>query len=308
MKATIIGAAGCVGSCVAFNIAVHRLADEIVMIDGPKQNLLIQHVMDISTAVTGQDVLVRTGNDKDMRGSDIVIVAAGVPQGVIASRMEMLPKNLPIIKDIAQKVKQFCSNAVIITATNPVGPLNYAMYLCSHLDRGKLIGYSTNDSIRLRMMVAEALGVKSRQVEGTVIGEHGSSQVLLFSSIRVDGKPVSVSKDIKQKIRQEVPHILRRYEELKSGRTAGWTSAAGLAAIVRAIGENTEEVIPCSSVLEGEYGCHGLSMTIPAVLGREGIHEILEWELAPDENEGLEHSINILKPAMHYVEEYLGIS
>ncbi|MFC1908358.1 malate dehydrogenase [Chloroflexota bacterium] len=310
MKITILGAAGCIGSCATFNIAVHGLADEIVMIGGRQQNKLMHHAMDIGTAVAAQNVTVRSGRYEDMSGSDIVINAAGIHEDLYSSRhTERLPQNLPITQDIAQNINQHCPEAVVITATNPIGPLNYAMYLLgSHRDRSKVIGYSLNDSIRFRMVMARALGVETSQVEGAAIGEHGSTQVLLFSSIRVKDKPVSISEDIKQKIRIDVPDIIRSYEELKVERTTGWTSAVGLAAIIHAIGKNTGEMIPCSTVLDGEYGCRGLSMTVPAIIGRGGIQEVLEWELAPDEQERLEHSINTLKPAMHYVEEYLGRS
>jgi malate dehydrogenase len=307
MKITIIGAAGCVGSSTAFNIAIQGLADEIVMIGGSRQNWLLHHVMDISTAVAERNIAVRAGSDEDMSGSDIVINAAGVHQDIHFSQTGMLSQNLPIIKDIATKVNQFCSEAVVITATNPVDPLNYATYLLSlHRDRRKYIGYSLNDSIRFRMMVAQALGVKMSLVQGTVIGEHGRTQVLLFSSVRVDGNPVSISEDAKQKLRQQVPNIIRSYEELKAGRTAGWTTAVGLTTVCQAIIKNTGEMIPCSLVLDGEYGCHKLGMGVPSILGQGGVREILDWELAPDEREGLKHSINTLKPAMHYVEEQLG--
>jgi malate dehydrogenase len=157
------------------------------------------------------------------------------------------------------------------------------------------------------MRLAQALGIKSSQVAGTVIGEHGNSQVLLFSSVRVKGKPYKISEDIKKKIRQQVPDGQKLLEELreKTGRTAAWTTAVGLAAVCRAIGKNTGEMIPCSVPLDGEYGCHGLSMSVPAVLGKAGVREIQEWQLAPDEQELLNHSIEVLKPAMHYVEELL---
>jgi len=306
MKITIIGASGNVGSGAAFNIATHRLADELVLIDTPRQDMVTLHAMDLATAVTGQDMLVRAGTHEDMRDSDIMIIAAGSAQ-VVQSRMEVLPQNLPIIQDITKKVRQFCPDAVIITATNPVCPLNYAMYRCSELDRRKIIGYSYNDSIRFRMRLAQALGVKSSQVEGTVIGEHGDSQVLLFSSVRVKGKPFKVSEDIKKRIRQQVPDGQKLLGELleKTGRTAAWTTAVGLSAVCRAIGKNTGEMIPCSVPLDGEYGCHSLSMSVPAVLGKGGVREILEWQLAPDEQELLSHSIEVLKPAMKYVEELL---
>jgi malate dehydrogenase len=306
MKITIIGASGNVGSCAAFNIAVHRLADELVLIDTPRLDMVTFHAMDLNTAVTGQDMLVRAGDYPDMRDSNIVLVAAGSAH-VVHSRMEVLPANLPIIQDISRKVKQFCPETVVITATNPVCPLNYAMYRCSDLDRRRIIGYSYNDTIRFRMRLAQSLGVSSSQVEGTVIGEHGNSQVLLFSSVRVNGKPVSVSEDIKRKIRQQVPDGQKVLVEMteKTGRTAAWTTAVGLAAVCRAISQDKGEMIPCSVTLDGEYGCKALSMSVPAVLGKGGVREILEYELAPDESEALNHSIDILKPAMKYVEELL---
>ena len=107
-----------------------------------------------------------------------------------------------------------------------------------------------------------------------------------------------------------VPDGQKVLEELraKTGRTAAWTTAIGLASICRAIAKDTGEMIPCSTVLNGEYGCHGLSMSVPVILGHGGIHEILEWKLLPDEHEELKHSIDILRPAMHYVEQFLDSS
>jgi malate dehydrogenase len=306
VKISIVGATGHVGSSAAFNIAIHRLADEIVLIGGSKKARLLQYVEDLNTAVTGLDVLVRMGGYEDMRDSKIVIIAAGSAE-VIASRMEVLPQNLPLIHGIAQNVKQFCPESIVITATNPVCPLNYAMYLSSHLDRKKLIGYSANDSIRFRMFLSQALGVKSSQVEGTVIGEHGNSQVMLFSSVKVNGKRFAVNDQIKQKIRQQAAMLPALLEDLrmKSGRTASWTASMGLTALCHAIKEDTGEMIPCSLVLDGEYGCHQLGMTVPAIIGMDGVQQIQEWELSPDEREALNRSINILKPAMRYVEEFL---
>ena len=165
--------------------------------------------MDISTAVSSKDVVVRAGDYSEMAGTDIVIIAAGAPQGLIADRMEMLPKNIELIKQISGQIKQYCPDAFIITATNPVDPLNYAMYLAGGYDRKKLIGYSINDSFRFREMLAAAYGAKVSQVEGTVIGEHGSTQVLLFSTARINGEAISVDEPIKADIRSEVPQYIK---------------------------------------------------------------------------------------------------
>lgn len=303
MKITVIGAAGSVGAPAVFYLAANRLADEFLMIGGKRQNVLEQHAIDISTAVSSRDILIRTGDYSDMAGTDIVINATGAPQGLIADRMEMLPKNIELVKHISGKIKQYCPDAFIITATNPVDPLNYTTYLAGGFDRNKLIGYSINDSFRFKEFLAKAYNVKVSQVDGTVIGEHGSTQVLLFSTASIDGKKVSVSEEVKEKIRGEIPNILKRLEELQSGRTAGWTCAIGLEKIVRAVVENTGEVIPCSVMLDGEYGVSGISMSVPVKLGKDGVSGILEYDLAPDELEGLEKTVSTLKAAAKIVDE-----
>jgi malate dehydrogenase len=305
MKISIIGAAGSVGAPAAFYLGARGLADEIVMIGGKKQNVLMQHAMDISTALSALDVAVRAGDYSDMVGSDIVINTAGAPQGVIADRMEMLPKNISLIGYIAEQIRSYCPNAFVITATNPVDPLNYACFLAGGFDRHRVIGYSINDSFRFKEMVARTRKVKVSQVDGKVIGEHGSSQVLLFSSVSVDDRSVSFTEEEKNNIRSEVPTILKRYEELQAGRTAGWTCAIGLEIITRAVVENQQIVIPCSVVLDGEYGLHDISMSVPAVLGREGAEKIVELQLTDDEKAGLEKTVATLRPAMSIVESSL---
>jgi malate dehydrogenase len=127
----------------------------------------------------------------------------------------------------------------------------------------------------------------------------------LFSSVRIDGRLVSFSEEEKQAIRAEAPIILRRYEELQSGRTAGWTSAIGLTAIARAVIEDTGRVLPCSVVLEGEYGRRGISMSVPVRLGCTGVREIMEWRLAPDEQAGLERTAAALEAAARIADENL---
>lgn len=303
MKVTVIGAAGSVGAPSAFYMAASGLVDELVLMD-LRPNVVQQHAMDMGTAVSALDAVVKAGTDEDLIGSDVVVNAAGVPQGVIADRMEMLPKNLPLVEETALKIKKYCPDAFVVTATNPVDPLNYATWLAAGFDRHKVVGYSFNDSFRFREMVAKAKGVKVSQVEATVLGEHGSSQVLLFSSVRIDGQPVSFTEQEKADIRAEVPNILRRYEELQSGRTAGWTVAVGMAAMIRAIRNDTGGIYPCSCVLEGEYGLEGLSMSVPVSLGKGGVREIKEWELAPDELEGLARTADVLKRSAQVVNDY----
>lgn len=304
MKVTVIGAGGSVGGPVAFYAAVQKLADEILLID-VRQNVAEQHAIDLGTAVSALGVKVKAGTSADMAGSDIVINAAGALQGLIADRMELLGKNLPIVKGIALDIKQNCPDALVITATNPVDPLNYATYLAGGFDRSRLLGYSLNDSARFREMVAKKKGVAVDRVQATVMGEHGSTQVYVFSSVRIDGEPVSFTDEEKQAIRSEIPGILKRLEELQAGRTAGWSCAVGLIAIIRAVVEDTGEVMPCSVVLDGEYGRKALSISVPVRLGRQGIIGIEEQEMESGEREAFERSADAMAAAAKTVEENL---
>jgi malate/lactate dehydrogenase len=188
---------------------------------------------------------------------------------------------------------------------SPLVHINYATFLAGGFDRRKLIGYSINDSFRFKEMLASELKVRVSQVDGMVIGEHGSTQVLLFSTARVDGQKILVDEAAKQRIRGEVPNILKRYEELKSGRTAGWTCAIGLAKIVESIVEGDGAVIPCSVVLDGEYGLKDLSMSVPVALGPGGVQNIIEYDLAEDEKAGLKVTVETLEAAAKVVEECL---
>lgn len=304
MKAAIIGASGSVGAPVAFYLAASGLVDEIVLI-AVRWNVVQQHAMDIGTAVSALDVAVKAGDFADAAGADVVVNAAGAPQGLIEDRMEMLQANIPLTRDVALQVKEFCPEAVVITLTNPVDPLNYATYRSCGFDRRKVLGYSLNDSFRFRELVARAKNVKVSRVEAVVAGEHGSTQVPLFSSVRVDGRPAFFTQEEKQSILTEIPNILRRYEELRAGRTAGWTCAVGVAKMVRAIRDDSGEVFPCSIVLDGEYGQKNVSISVPVALGRDGVGDIQEWVLEPDELARFEKSAAAMHTAARIVDEAL---
>ncbi len=293
------------GSNITSVLALNGLGDEIIVVDPLRANIATHLAMDVGTAAVDNGVIVHAGGYDAIRGSDIVIIAAGAATGLMLSRMDVLPKNLPIICDIAKEIKNSCPNAVVITATNPVDPLNYAVYRLTGFDRRKVIGYSVNDSIRFRMMVAQAFGCKASDVEGIVLGEHGESEVLLFSSVRIKGKKVDIDSATQQKIRSLIPEILLRYEELKTGRTTGVTTAAGIKKVVESIINDKRETFSCSAVLDGEYGQRNISMGVPVVLGNGGITEIKILKLTSDENSYLDNTIKILKNAMRQVDIFL---
>ena len=201
MKVTVLGAAGWVGMSAAFQIAATRLADEMVLID-VRENLVEHHAMDLSTAVSGLDVKVKAGGYEDTVGSDVVVNAAGLHGDITADRTEMLKKNTLMARDTAEQLAKYCPEAVVFTAVNPVDAINYALWLTKHFDRRQLVGYSLNDNLRFREFAEHAKGVEVSRVEALAMGEHGLTQVQLFSSVKVDGKPVTFSEEEKGSIRE----------------------------------------------------------------------------------------------------------
>jgi malate dehydrogenase len=305
MKVSIVGAAGTVGSCSAFTIAVQGLADEIMLLDTNK-NMLMNHVMDISmAALSKNNTIVRAGDYPDMDGTDIVIITAGVHITSATPLRERLEINVPIIQGIARNIEKYCPGAVVITATNPLDLLNYAACFSTSMSRNKFIGYNLNDSIRFRVAIAKALNIQPTRVEAFVLGVHPGTQVMLFSSVKVDGKPVALSENFKKQARDEARNYLTALNALNAGRTAGWTTAVGLAGMVNVIGSDSPQVVPCSVVVDGEYGYNSMSIGLPAVIGKKGITKILEWELPPDEKTELDKAARILKADCEMVKEVL---
>ena len=306
MKIAIIGAGGTLGSCTAYTLALKGLADEIVLLD-VNRNLAFAHFMDIATAIVGiQNTRIWAGNDEDLNHSDIVIVVAGIPYQPAHSQLDMLRGNLSLMQDTVRKIETYCPEATVITATNPVDSINLGMFLMStKLARTKLLGYDLNDSLRFQQAVAKELGKKSTEVEALALGEHVETLAFIFSSVRVNKRPITLSDEAKERLKLEVPRMLRSYIELGINRTAGWTSASGISQMVESIATDSRKVFPCSAVLEGEYGYKEISMGVPVVLGKQGISRILELDLSRDEKKDLDHSARALETKARLVKEFV---
>ncbi|MFC1901329.1 malate dehydrogenase [Chloroflexota bacterium] len=314
MKISIIGAAGCIGSSIAFNITNGGMADEIVLAD-IRPDWLEHHSIDFfdATVVNNINTHLYMGSQADIANSDIVVMAAGInvrdktlAESRLPSRQRLLPDNLEIIKEWAQAINQFCPQAIVITATNPAEVLNYASYLLSSTkERGRFIGYSLNDTIRFRIAISQVLGVTPSKIDALVFGEHGGSMVLLFSSVKLDGKSVVFEEDDKAKIRQMTSDYLPHMVRLNIPRSSGWLTGAGIAKLVKAIVNDTREVFPCCAILDGEYGYQGTSIGVPVALGRMGICEIIEYKITPEEKELLDQSVSTIKAGVNYVLEHV---
>jgi malate dehydrogenase len=315
MKISVIGAAGCVGSSIAFNIIRRGLADELMVAD-IRKDWLEHHAIDFFDAAAASriDVRVNMGEYKDLSGSDIVVMAAGVgvTQGAhsrgseITSRQHLLPDNLEIVKEWAVQIDRYCPQSVVITVTNPADVLNYAAYrLSTRQERWRFIGYALNDTIRFQIAVAEALGVSPSRVEASVIGEHGGSMVPLFSSVRLDFKPLAVSEDLRAGIRARTADYLPQMLRLNIPRTSAWLTGVGVAQMISSIVHDVGEVIPCCAVVNGEYGYSDTSITLPVALGKGGIKKIIDLELTGDEKGLLDTSVATVQKSIDFVKRQM---
>jgi len=321
MKVSIFGAAGTVGSCTAFAIVTRCLADELVLLD-IKRNVLMNHVMDMNIASQFRnDARVIAGNDEDISGSDVVIIAVGISflpsrpgpnenSGVNPREREknLMDARIPIIREIAGKISKYCPEAVVITASNPTDTLNYIAYLTASMDRKKFLGYNLNDSIRFRALTAHALGIKPSRVEAFVASIHPERQVLLSESLKVDGKTYSMDPAMKKKVQDETETYLKTFSSWQGGRTAGWTTASGIAEIVNVIATDSQKIMAVSVILDGEYGYRDFSLGLPAVVTKKGIHKVEELKLSPEDRAELDRVARIMEGRAAMIREMIGIS
>jgi len=298
-KVSIVGGTGGVGASVAFNLLLSG-PYEVVLVDR-RPEMITSHTMDLDQVLLlGEGRSVRGGDEEDIIDSDVVVLSASVPLRPNASRLEFLNDNAAIVAGVARRLVEAGSNwsGVLVMVTNPVEPLCMWAQQLSGVEPRRIVGYTLNDTLRLRTGVAQALGVDGRSVEAWVIGEHGDSCVPLFGSVRVAGEPVDLKADQRSRAEGYLKSWYRRHVSLNSGRTSTWTSGLGVARMVEAIREGTGEVVwPASVLLSGEYGIDGVYLSVPVSLGHSGVHRIHEWRLEPEELSALQRAAGNVRRA-----------
>ena len=285
MKLGVIGGAGLIGATTAFFAATEHVAEEIVLYD-LKDNLAVSHAMDIDIAVSEfHDIVARSGDFDDLADCDVIFNTAGIPERKVASRAEYLEGNLVIYRDIARRIRAWGSMPVIVSASNPVDVLNYVLLEEIGCTPEKLIGFSRNDSVRLQWAIARECGLSTPDVEAFVIGEHGDGQVPLFSTVRNRraGLPLELSEVQRANILSRIGDWFTEYQKLDCGRSSGWTSGVSMTRILEMICDDSDSVVSCSVIPNGEYGLSGLSIGLPVKLGPGGVKEIVELRLEDSE-------------------------
>lgn len=295
MKLAVIGGSGLIGSTTAFLSAQKGIFDEIRLL-GRRRNMLLSHTMDMEHALLPfSETRVTAAEYEGIADCDVIFITAGAPERAVATRDEYLKDNLKIIDEIAESLDKYNKDGIILVATNPIDVFNYYLYRKLRRNRNRMLGFSANDSLRLRWAVSREFDLEYDRLEGYCIGEHGEGQVPLMNQLRYVGRPFAVSEEKKTVIRNGLLEWFRDFQRLDGKRTSGWTSSVTAVEILEAIATDSGKVIECSVPLEGELGYYNVSVGMPVSLGLQGIKEILVPELADDEKEALDAAVRKIK-------------
>lgn len=296
-RIVIAGAGGGVGASVAFNLLLGPLECDLILLDA-RPNMLRSHLWDLEQVVEqGATGSVREGSLQDIASADVLVVTAAAPLTVNQSRMVYLNDNAAILAPLLEALPAGWTGTVIVV-TNPVDPLCTWAARRTGLPRERLLGYTLNDSLRLRTGVGQALGVGPGQVEAWTIGEHGDLAVPLLDRLRVDGRPVQLTEAQRDQVLEFTGGWYVRHVALDSGRSSTWTSGLGVSRMVAACLDPAGEALwPASVLLTGEYGIDGVSLSVPVVLGAGGARHVAEWELAAEQDRGLRDAERFVREA-----------
>ncbi len=283
MKVGFIGA-GRIGSTSAFTCLLNMDTD-IALVD-LIEDLAVGEAMDLSHAASafGKFPEIKGGSDYSLlKGSEVVVVSAGLARKPGMTRLDLAAKNAGIIKEIAKKITTHAPESKIIVVTNPMDVMTYIMWRESGKARNEVVGMGgLLDSSRLRNTLNER-GVKAEKV--FILGEHGDSMFVAKSiaNIRVNWD------DVLQETRNVAAEVIRR-----KGATF-FGPAVCIYRMVKAIVEDTKEEIPASTVLHGEYGISDVAVGVPLILGKNGVERIVEYELSNEELKALRNCAEILR-------------
>jgi malate dehydrogenase len=297
-KVSIIGAGNVGGTC-AFRIGEKGYADIVLLdiIEGLPQGKGLDMLE--ATPIIGSDVnIVGTDDYEETANSDILVITSGVTRKPGMSRDELVLTNMKIVREVIEKVVQYSPECIIIMVANPLDAMTQLALHVSKFPRNRVLGQSgILDSARFRTFIAQELNVSVKNVFACVLGGHGDTMVPIIRLCTVSGVPITELLSA-EKIDGLVQRTVKGGGEivrlLKTG-SAFYAPAAATAQMVDAIILDKKEILPCAAYLEGEYGIRGVVVGVPVKLGKNGIEQIIEFELTPEEHAALEKSANAVR-------------
>ncbi|MCQ2002820.1 L-lactate dehydrogenase [Rhizobium sp. NRK18] len=302
MKVGIVGA-GMVGSSAAYALALLGLANEVVLVD-LNADLARAQAEDISHAVPFVSARrVTNGDYADLKGANIIIIAAGVSQRPGETRIALLGRNAEVFRSVIAEISRVAANAILLIASNPVDIMTEISTRLSGLPRGRVIGSGTIlDTARFRSLLARHLSVSPQSVHAYVLGEHGDSEVLAWSSARVGSVPVeTLARQLGQPLDADARAMIdggvrnAAYTIINGKGATYYGIGAGLARIVRAISRDERDLLSVSVSTPDILGVRDVALSIPRIVGADGIIGDVMPDLDATERDALRDSATLLK-------------
>jgi malate dehydrogenase len=303
-KITIVGA-GNVGSALAERVLSSSIADVALIDVAP--GLARGKALDLSDAapLMGYATTISGAESYDVaKGSQVVVVTAGLARKPGMSRDDLVARNSAIVFSVLEHVRRVAPDAIVLMVTNPLDIMTYGAYKKLQGPRARVFGMAGNlDTARFANLISNELGIPHGEIETCVLGSHGDTMVPVISRTRIGGKPIAACMDaarlgaLVQKTKKRGGEIVG----LLASGSAYFSPSAACHEILEAILGDGQKVIPCSCILDGEYGLKGCALGVPARIGRNGMSEIIEWPLSDDEMKGLKESAGVVKKALERV-------
>jgi L-lactate dehydrogenase len=312
-KVTIIGA-GSVGATVAYTLVATGSVAEIVLIDVAADKAKGE-AMDISQATPYlSPAKIYYGTYEDAAGSDVVVITSGVGRKPGQSRIDLTQINVNILKSIAPQIVKAAPDALYLFVANPVDVLTYVFCKITGVPKSRVFGTGTTlDSIRLRTRLSELYSVNQKQVHAYVLGEHGDSSFVAWSTADISGVPLEqyestlTNKDtlkVTSYSKDEVEEYVKKSGgQIIAGKGATFYGiAACVTQIINSIYSSAYTILPLSTVLDGEYGVSDVAMSTLCAIGNQGIVTTLTPKLSDDEVAKFQHSAQVLKDVIAQIE------
>lgn len=299
MKKVVVVGCGNVGLAYIGNLISTKLVDEIILIDVNRDKILGE-VMDLnhSSVVYNSNIKVKAGTYKDCLTADIVVITAGINQEKNQTRMDLVNKNNTIVSSIVREVMNNGFDGIFIVATNPVDVMSYVVKKESRLPSNRIIGVGTLlDTERLKFLLNQKINVSTENIHAYVLGEHGDSSFAVWSKSTIGMVPIldTVSKEDLEAIEYEVKKLAYKIIEYKGYTNYGVGMC--LHKITKAIVNNENVVLNVSSYVDGIY------ISMPSVIGKEGVKGTMKIELDEEEQEKFDYSKKVIQDAINSLEE-----
>ena len=275
MKLGIVGGAGLLGSTTAFVLGMRDVLEEIKLVD-LNDNAAKNQAMDMGQAILPfSKTKISAAHYEDLGDCGVILVTANMSTRQVADRSERLKDNMGLLGPITAELKKYChQDPVVIICTNPVDVFTFMGWKLMGSAPGKVIGFSSNDTMRLKWAVSVVKGVDYRSLDGVCIGEHGDSQVRLLDKMTCNGEPMTFTAEETARIIQLTGDWFKEFSALNVKRSTGWTSGVNLAEMIEAIATDSKKLLPCSAIFTGEFGYGDVACGALCRLGKDGVEEI----------------------------------